>query len=170
MAAATETAIRARFKRGGRLFATDQCVLGDYWMRQRTDYAFADLFGTHFSNAFEDAHHDAIVRNPATGCVLLPGQWGQADCCRIPADRVAREIKALLPAALPVVHSPVPQVGCAWSRLPDGSHLLSLLNYGDEPVRGLAITGQPAEMFDATGPVTGRPPVLDVELFLRFPS
>jgi hypothetical protein len=25
-------------------------------------------------------------------------------------------------------------------------------------------------MFDANGPVTGRPPVLDVELFLRFPA
>jgi hypothetical protein len=192
LAEQTETAIRAWVKRGGRILATGRCGLYDHWMRQRTDYALADLFGVHFSNAFEDTHHDAIIRNLETGCVLLPGQWGQMlgenqPACRIPADRVAPEIRALLPAGLPEVISPVPQVGCAWQRLPDGTYLLSLLNYGDEPVRGLEIrwlAGDQAptqvKAFDASG-VTCELPVLklgggfvgvcplslDVELFLQ---
>jgi hypothetical protein len=85
------------------------------------------------------------------------------------------------------VASPVPQVGCAWSRLPDGTYLLSLLNYGDEPVRGLEIrwmagdrTPATVTTFDATdatvnlpvlnlggGLASVRPPVLDVELFVQ---
>ena len=150
-----------------------------------------DLFGAHFSNAFEDENRDAIVRNPDTGCVLLPGAWGQMlghdqPACLIPGDRVAREIRAMLPAGAVEVRSPVPQVGCACSRLPDGSHLLSLLNYGETPVRGLEIRWAagghaPAVIaaFDATGAqhalpviqlrggmVCVRPPALDVELFL----
>jgi hypothetical protein len=189
----SEAAIRAWVKRGGRILATGRCGLYDHWMRQRTDYALADLLGAHFSNAFEDMHHDAIVRHPDTGCVLLPGQWGQMlgenqPACRIPADRVAREIRAMLPANGTVdVASPVPQVGCAWSRLPDGTYLLSLLNYGDEPVRGLEIrwmagdrTPATVTTFDATdatvnlpvlnlggGLASVRPPVLDVELFVQ---
>lgn len=191
LAAETEAAIRAWVKRGGRILATGRCGLYDHWMRQRRDYALADLFDAHFSNAFEDMNHDAIVRGADAGCVLLPGQWGQMlgegqPACRIPADRVAREIRALLPAGLPEVVSPVPQVGCAWQRLPAGGHLLSLLNYGDEPVRGLEIrwlarddAPRTVEAFDASGvkhglPVVAleaggvavRPPVLDVELFV----
>lgn len=140
-----ETAIRAWVKRGGRLLATGRCGLYDRWMRQRPDYALADLFGAHFSNAFEDAHHDAIVRNPQTGCVLLPGQWGQVlgenqPACRVPADRVAREVRTLLPADHPEVVAPVPQLGVALRRLPDGSRLLGLLNYGDAPVHGIEVT------------------------------
>ncbi len=187
----TEAAIRAWVKRGGRVLATGRCGLYDGWMRQRRDYALSDLFGAHFSNAFEDAHHDGIVRNPQTGCVLLPGQWGQTlgdgkPACRIPADRVAGEIRNLLPTAFPEVVSPVPQVGCAWNRLADGSHQLGLLNYGDEPVHGLEIrwtTGanpsETVELFDATGATCVLPvrrcadgrmsvglPALDVELFV----
>jgi hypothetical protein len=183
-----EAAIRAWVRRGGRVLATGRCGLYDRWMRQRRDYALADLFGAHFSNEFEDAHHDAVVRNPATGCVLLPGQWGQMlgenqPACRIPADRVAREIRALLPVDVPEVISPVPQVGCAWRRLSDGSHVLGLINYGDEPVRGLEIRcaaragkGATIAAYDATGAehslqVTQDAvtvPVLDVELFVRL--
>lgn len=191
LAAETEAAIRAWVKRGGRILATGRCGLYDHWMRQRRDFALADLFGVHFSNAFEDTHHDAIVRSADTGCVLLPGQWGQMlgegqPACRIPADRVAREIRTLLPAGLPEVVSPVLQVGCAWQRLPGGGHLLSLLNYGDEPVRGLEIrwharddAPRTVEAFDASGAKHGLPvvalaaggvavrlPVLDVELFV----
>jgi hypothetical protein len=85
------------------------------------------------------------------------------------------------------VVSPVPQVGCTWQRLPDGSHLLGLLNYADEPVRGLEIRWLADDKalpqvtaFDAVGAacelpilklgggVVGvRPPVLEVELFVR---
>jgi hypothetical protein len=190
-----EAAIRAWVKRGGRLLATGRCGLYDRWMRQRTDYALADLFGAHFSNAFEDAHHDAIVRNPQTGCVLLPGQWGQVlgenqPACRIPADRVAREVRALLPADVPEVVSPVPQVGVALRRLPDGSRLLlSLLNYGDEPVHGVEVTLATPEAPAVRGCDTERPepvllpafpagpgrwcvplPAIDVEYFLDIPA
>ena len=192
LAAETEAAIRAWVQRGGRVLATGHCSLYDHWMRQRTDYALGDLFGAHFSNAFEDGNHDAMVRNPDTGCVLLPGAWGQMlgndqPACLIPEDRVAREIRAMLPADTVDVRSPVPQVGCAWSRLPDGSQLLSLLNYGEDPVHGLEIrwsAGKRAPTaitaFDAMGsghalPVIAagdgmvcvRPPALDVELFLQ---
>lgn len=192
LAPAAEVAIRAWVKRGGRVLATGRGTLYDHWMRQRTDYALADLFGAHFSNAFEDEHHDAIVRHAATGCVLLPGAWGQTlgngePACRIPGDRVAREIRAMLPAGTVEILSPVPQVGCALSRLPDGSQLLSLLNYGDEPVRGLEVRWTPSDRtpeavtaFDATGAtqslsvvalgggrVCVRPPLLDVELFMQ---
>jgi hypothetical protein len=191
LAEETAAALRAWVGRGGRVLATGRCGLYDRWMRQRTDYALADLFGAHFSNAFEDAHHDAIVRHPETGCTLLPGQWGQTlgdgqPACRIAADRVAREVRAMLPAGVPEVLSPVPHVGCAWNRLPDGTHLLGLLNYADEPVRGLEIrwaagTAIPVTVtaVEATGEnqilpvvrlagglVCVRPPVLDVELFV----
>ncbi len=188
----TESAIRAWVSRGGRVLATGRCGLYDCWMRQRTDYALADLFGAHFSNAFEDAHHDAVVRHPETGCVLLPGQWGQTlgdgqPACRIPPDRVAREVRAMLPVDVPEVLSPVPQVGCFRNRLPDGSHLLGLLNYGDDPVRGIEIrwpagksTPKAIAACDAAGaswelPVLTldnglaclRPPALDVEIFIQ---
>lgn len=192
LASETEAAIRAWVKRGGKLLATGRCGLYDRWMRQRTDYALSDLLGVHFSNSFEDQHHDAILRNPVTGCVFLPGQWGQMlgenqPACRIPADRVARELRALLPSTVPEVVSPVPHVGCAWQRLPGGQYLLSLLNYGDEPVRGLEVAwpvkeGTPLELTvcDAAGmtvvlPASDlgggrkgiRPPVVDVELFIQ---
>lgn len=188
----TEAAIRAWVKRGGRILATGRCGLYDRWMRQRNDYALADLLGAHFSNTFEDTHHDAVIRDPETGCVFLPGQWGQISSggqplCRIPRDRVAREIRAMLPIGMPEVLCPVPQVGCAWSRLPDGTHLLSLVNYGDETVRGVEIRWRADEhnpavvtTFDATGTVRTlpvfpiedrmvcvRPPELDVELFVQ---
>lgn len=194
LAPETEAAIRAWVKRGGRVLATGRCGLYDRGMRQRTDYALADLFGTHFSNTFEDAHHDAILRNPETGCVLLPGQWGRMlddhqPACRIPADRVAHEIRSLLPSTVPGVFSPVPHVGCAWNRLPDGSHLLGLVNYEDEPVHGIDIRWPSADRLPATlkawttkgvavdlplhilddRSACVRPPELDVELFIACP-
>jgi hypothetical protein len=175
------------------VLATGRCGLYDHWMRQRTDYALADLFGAQFSNTFEDAHHDGVLRNPETGCVLLPGQWGQMlgpnqPACRIPADRMAREVRALLPPTVPEVVSPVPHVGCSWNCLPDGSHLLGLINYGDEPVRGIEIrwpvaNRMPARLtaWTANGAAMDlpvhvlndtstcvRPPELDVELFLGY--
>jgi hypothetical protein len=90
-------------------------------------------------------------------------------------------------SGMPEVISPVPQVGCARQRMPDGTHLLSLLNYGDEPVRGLeirwlALDPAPDQImaFDATGAsctlpvlklggalVCVRPMALDVELFVQ---
>jgi len=186
-----EAVIRAWVKRGGRVLATGRCGLYDRWMRQRRDYALADLFGAHFSNRFEDSHHDAIVRNPQNGCVLLPGQWGQLfgegePACRIPADRVAGEIRRLLNGAVPEIISPLPHVGTAWLRQPDGTFLLGLLNYADEPVRGIEIRWQShAAMPDAlpawdalnnqhrlpvAGSGDGRAAVylepLDVELFI----
>jgi hypothetical protein len=189
-----ESAIRAWVGRGGRVLATGRCGLYDGWMRQRTDYALADLFGVHFSNAFEEAHHDAVVRHPETGCVLLPGQWGKtlADgqpACRIPADRLAREVRALVPSGVPDVVSPGPQVGCSWLRLKDGSHLLGLLNYAAEPVHGVEIRWPAArrmpeklKAWTANGAAIHlpvhvlndtslcvRPPELDVELFIAFP-
>ncbi len=188
----TVAAIRAWVQRGGRVLATGRCGLYDRWMRQREDYALADLFGVHFSNSFEDAHHDAIVRNAASGCVLLPGRWGITlgdgqPACRIPEDRLVRAIRSLLPEDLPEVISPVPQVGCALGRLPDGARLLSLLNYGDEPVRGIEIrwragaaTAKTVSACDAAGAshtltvmisdggvASVYLPALDVELFLQ---
>jgi hypothetical protein len=188
----TEATIRAWVGRGGKLLATGRCGLYDGWMRQRADYTLADLFGVRFSDAFEDTHHDAVIRNPETGCVLLPGQWGQMlaehqPACRIPADRVAREVRAMLPADVPEIVSPVPQLGCALRRLSDGSRQLGLLKYGDEPVRGIEVMLTSARMpvvcgWDSdrsdTVPLTALPvclgrwrvplPAVDVEYFLMF--
>ncbi len=195
LAAEAEAAIRAWVGRGGRVLGTGRCGLYDGWMRQRRDYALADLFGVRFSNGFEDAHHDAMVRNPETGCVLLPGRWGlmlgeHQPASRIPGDRLAREIRAMLPATVPEVSSPVPQVGCAWNRLHDGSHLLGLVNYGDEPVTGIELRWAPGKVapesltaWDTQGLTQNLPvqqagtghcrvqlPPLDVELFLELPD
>ena len=190
----TEMAIRAFVKRGGRVLATGRCGLYDRWMRQRRDYALADLFGAHFSNEFEDQHHDAIVRHPGTGCVLLPGEWGRTlgdgtPACMVTGDRVAGEVRALLRGANWIeVRSPLPHVGCASGKLPDGSRLLSLLNYADAPVRGLEIRfATPAKrirtvkffdssgrtgvlpMFDLGGGTQAiRPEVLDLDLFVQL--
>ncbi len=188
----TESDIRIWVKQGGRVLATGRSGLYDHWMRQRTDYALADLFDAHFSNDFEDRHHDAIVRNPDTGCVLLPGSWGQTfgnnqPACLISGDRLVREVRAMLPAGMVDVYSPLPQIGCAWSRTATGDYLLSLLNYCDDPVRGIEIrwaggehTSESVTGFDASGTtytmpviqlgggmVCVRPDVLDIELFLR---
>jgi hypothetical protein len=140
----TAACIRDWVKRGGRVLGTGRCGLYDAGMRQRRDYVLADLFGVHFSNRFEDDNHDTLVRNPETGCVLLPGRWGLkladgSPACRIPEDRLTAEIRRLLPADIPQIDSPVPSVGCSWSRLADGHYRLGLLNYGNEAVRGLQI-------------------------------
>ncbi len=142
---AQAASLRAFVARGGRILATGRTSLYDEWMRQRRDYALADLFGVSFANVFEDAHHDAIVRNPQTGCVLLPGSWGLAladgtPACRVPGDRIVAELRGMLPADEPRVLSPLPHVGVSWRRLRGGGRLLSLLNYADAPVAGIAVT------------------------------
>jgi hypothetical protein len=137
--------LRAFVRRGGRLLATGRTSLYDAQMRMRRDYALADVFGAHFSNAFEDAHHDGVVANPRTGCVLLPGEWGLklddgSPACRISNCRLMVLVRrALAGAGLPEVFSPLPHVGYEVRRTAGGGWLLGLLNYGDAPVHGIEI-------------------------------
>ncbi len=180
--------IRAFVARGGKLLAIGRTSLYDERMRQRRDYALADLFGCSFHRGEEDAQWDAVLVNPANGCLFLSGEWGvtQADgrpACRIPGDRLIRAIRhAIAGAGVPEVLSPLPQLGCAWRRLADGARLLALLNYGDTAMHGITIfpadAGGSARLwaFEHDGdPLTtdgGRiilPPV-DVEAFLLLSS
>ena len=130
---------------GGKVLATGRTSLYDAWMRQRADYALAEVLGVQFSPAFEDAHHDALLRNPANSSLFVPGAWGLqcvdgAPACRVTGERVARAIRDALPVTVPDIYSPLPHVGCTLRRLANGQHLLGLLNYADAPVCGIVIT------------------------------
>ena len=132
---------------GGKLLATGRTSLYDARMRQRRDYALAAEFGVSF-NAKIDGATDVLLLNPANGCIFLPGDWalpapGVTNEALISPDRLARAIRNALPA-MPEVLSPVPQVGVTWRQLPDGRHLLGLLNYGETPVSGILLQGEGA--------------------------
>ena len=192
---ADETAerIRAWVKKGGRVLGTGRCGLYDGFMRQRRDYALADLFGVHFSNRLEAEYHDAFIRNPETGCVLLPGRWGLKlgdgiPACRIPEERLIAEVRRHLPTELPRVYSPVLSVGFSWSQLAGGGYRLGLLNYADVPVRNVQVRWKPSQAVpesltavDTTGVCQTLPvfteecgealitlPELNVELYIIF--
>lgn len=137
--------IRAFVERGGKVLATGRTSLYDEWMRQRTDYALADVFGVRYSTDFEDMHHDALLQNPANGCLFLPGAWGLTLCDGTPACRVSRDhlvcaIRTTLPADMPEVLTPVSHVVSSLRRLPDGMRVLALLNYAADPVSGITVT------------------------------
>lgn len=132
-------------RQGGKILATGRTSLYDAWMRQRKDYALAELFGVHYSQSFEDRHHDAIIHNASNGCLFLPGAWGLnmsdgSPACRVTSDRIALAIREALEPMIIAVYSPLPHVASSWRRLPDGSLLVSLLNHHDAPVDGLTIT------------------------------
>lgn len=142
--AATITAFVAR---GGKVLATGRTSLYDERMRQRRDYALADVLGCTFDSANEHVAAQALLLNPVNGCLFLPGAWGvgQPEAPHtgdVAPDRIARAIRQMLaPTHMPSVLSPVPQVGTTWRRLPDGRHLLGLLNYGDLSVPGITLHG-----------------------------
>jgi hypothetical protein len=153
--------------KGGIILATGRSSLYDEFMRQRRDYALADVFGVSFSNAFEDENHDALRVNPENGCMLVPGEWGLMmgpgePACRLPERRLVQAIRRALSAtSLPEIASPARHVACAWRRLAGGGHLLALLNYADKPVRRIAIrfrAGKGAP-FSVTLLVPGQRPV-----------
>jgi hypothetical protein len=139
--------VRAFVARGGRVLATGRTSLYDGCMRQRREYGLADLFGQAYSHALEDGQGDAILVNASNGCLFVPGPWGIAGAdgqpaCRVSGERLARAIRqAIAGAGMPEVLSPLPQVGCAWRRLPDGTHLLGMMNYGETPVAGITLQG-----------------------------
>ncbi len=133
-----EAGIRKWVRKGGKILATGRCGLYDSWMRQRRDYAFSDLFGDHFTNLFEDGNHDKIIRNPESGCVLMPGRWGinmanGKAACAVTESQLINEIRAMLPKTVPQVTCKSRTVGASWSRCGNGSMMLGLLNYGDTP-------------------------------------
>lgn len=137
--------LRAFVQRGGKLLATGRTSFYDERMRQRTDYALADLFGVRYSSEFEDLHHDAIIENPENGCLFLPGAWGLkledgTPACRVSPDQLALAVRAALPADTPTVVSPAPTVVCTLRQTADGRRILALLNYGEASVTGIAVT------------------------------
>jgi len=185
--------LRSFVERGGRILATGRSSLYDSSLRMRNDYALADVFGVNFSNQFEAGHQNAILVNDATGCILLPGEWGLTDAegkpfCAVSEGCIVQSIRhAVGNESLPEVLSPLPHVVFEMRKLSDGSFLLGLLNYSDQPVRSIRITlhGKMAETFRpvAPGDAFGQKvevsccrigeeklilniPMLDVELFL----
>ena len=145
MAQATAEQIRAFVEKGGGLLATGRSSLYDEGMRQRSDYALADLFGVSFSRELEESHADAAHVNMSRCVCLMPGEWGLKhpdgrSCSSIPPERIARMIRQMIPpTALPEVFSPAPHVGCAYRQTADGRHVLGLINYADNPVRNIRV-------------------------------
>jgi hypothetical protein len=145
MARATVEQIHAYVESGGSLLATGRTSLYDESMRQRTDYALADLFGVSFSRELEDSHAHAAHYNTSRRVCLLPGEWGLEHPDGRPGssilpERIARIIRvALPPAALPEVLSPAPHVACAYRHTAAGQHVLGLVNYADNPVRNIRV-------------------------------
>ncbi len=99
-------------------------------------------------------------------------------------DRLVSVVRhAIAASGLPEIVSPLPQVGSAWRRLPDGRLLLALLNYGDAAVEGITIyaadSGVSAELYSVVHegislPINANPagrsridlPPVDVEAFV----
>ncbi len=154
MSETTTRHIRAFVENGGGLLATGRTSLYDEGMRQRTDYALADLFGVSFSRELEESHADAVHFSASGRVCLVPGEWGLEHpdghlCSSIPPERIARIVRlALPPAALPEVLSPALHVGCAYRQTADGRQVLGLINYADIPVRNVQVIlpGRPSEV------------------------
>lgn len=94
MAHATAEQIRTFVKNGGGLLATGRTSLYDEVMRQRTDYALADLFGVSFSRELEESHAHAAHYSQSRRVCLLPGEWGLEHpdgrpCSSIQPERIA---------------------------------------------------------------------------------
>jgi hypothetical protein len=186
----TARQIRAFVENGGGLLATGRSSLYDEGMRQRTDYALADLFGVSFSRELEESHADAAHFNASGRVCLVPGEWGLEHpdghlCSSIPPERIARIVRlALPPAALPEVLSPAPHVGCAYRQTADGRQILGLINYADTPVRKIRVIlpGRPREVriavfgAEADGATVTCPdgrravtlPLLEAEAFIQW--
>jgi hypothetical protein len=191
MADSTARQIRAFAEEGGGLLATGRTSLYDEAMRQRTDYALADLFGVSFSRELEESHAHAAHYNESRRVCLLPGEWGLEHpdgrlCSSIQPERIARIIRAALPpAALPEVLSPAPHVACAYRHTAAGQHVLGLVNYADNPVRNIRVIfpSPPAAISAATfgaeidcdpepcanGQWAVTLPLLEAEAFLQWP-
>jgi len=137
--------LRGFVRRGGKLLATGRTSLYDEWLRQRTDYALADVFGVSFSNELESASCDEMLVNPANGSIFLPGEWGLQTragepACRVGGDRIVEAIReAVSPRSLPEVLCSSPHVGFEVRRLPEGARLFALLNYGESPVEDVEV-------------------------------
>ena len=179
--------LKAYSNKGGRILATGRSSLYDESLRMRLDYALADVFGVHFSSPFEAENQHAILVNEATGSILLPGEWGLTDAdgkpfCAVSGDRIVAAIRqALGNGILPNVLCPLPHVGFEMRRLPNGSYLLGLLNYSDEPVSAIRIT-LPGKLAGTVAPLGTAAaavhqtceetavviPHLDVEMFLML--
>lgn len=138
--------IRTFVENGGGLLATGRTSLYDESMRQRSDYALAELFGVSFSRELEESHADAAHFNSDGRVCLVPGEWGLEhpdgrSCSSITPERLARIIRQMIqPTALPEVFSPAPHVGCAYRQTAEGKHVLGLINYADNPVRNIRVT------------------------------
>lgn len=133
--------IRAFVARGGRVLAAGRTSLYDPHMRQRRDYALADVFGHTFDAAAEQ-QPGALCLNPDNGCLHLPGAWGleRSRSSEVPGARLARLLRQMVsPDALPEVLCPAPQVGVTLRRRSDGTRVLGLLNYGDTPLTDIAV-------------------------------
>ncbi len=137
--------IRAFVNNGGRVLATGRTSLYDETMRQRRDYALADVFGTSFSRDVEDVQGAAIHHHLDNGCALIPGAWGVTlpdgrPGCRLENERLAGLLRDLTAEnGTPKVVSPAPTVGVALRKLSNGRLMLGLLNYADTPVAGIEL-------------------------------
>lgn len=164
--------LSAFVQKGGRLLATGRTSLYDEWMRQRQEYALADVFGVSFSDNFEEAHLDRVLTNKKNGCVFFPGEWA-LDEARKPQDAaLVRAIRRIVP---PIIDSPAPHVVCSLRRQADGSQIVGLINYADHPVRNVRLhlgKGQEAcawSVDQKSGPIrAGQLPELTCEMIIHL--
>lgn len=173
---ADETAAAlARFvERGGVLLATGRTSLYDEAMRQRRDYALADLFGVSFSRALEEESLGRVLVNDATGCTFAPGEWALDGGLGPEDGSILEAIQSVVPSPL---NCPARHVICTRRRLSDGRLLLGLINYADVAVSGIT-PGVGTEgdriVWDASGSpeplCSDELPLLGLEMFIQVRS
>lgn len=145
MSDATAQKIRDFVEKGGALLATGRSSLYDESMRQRKEYALADLFDVSFSRELEKSLAHSVHYNKSGRVCLLPAEWGLEHpdgrpCSNISPERIVGVIKLILPkGSLPDVLSPAPHVGCTYRQTASGKKILGLINYADEPVHNIRI-------------------------------
>lgn len=127
---------------GGRIVMTGRTGFYDARCRARQTPVFASLFPSVASPWEENAR--AWVLDPAGESLWIPGEWGLARAGVVGSDlepgRFAGLLKKISAQALGLeVMAPVPHLVATVRRLGDGSLLLALINYGEEPVSSIVI-------------------------------
>lgn len=134
--------LKAFVKNGGRILATGRSSLYDEAMRQRKDYALADLFGFSFSNDKEEESLDLLIENLENGCLFAPGEWALDDALQLTNEALVKAITKITP---PPVKSPIPCVSCSIRKVAAGHLLLGLIHYGTGLAEGLTLSEDLAE-------------------------
>lgn len=121
----------------GCLLVTGRTSLHDETMRQRRNYALADVLGHDFSRTFEEENLDNLLCNPVNGCCFMPGEWpftgpDGKPACGVPEAAIVAAVRDTTADALvPWVESPVRSVIAECRQTADGRLLLGLIDYAD---------------------------------------